>query len=381
MKKTFYRFFLLNKRLYKKPVFIIILALIPLLMLSFELVAQDSGGLVRIALTCEDRNDTFSQRITERLISRDGLILFTEAESSVAAIDMVKSGKADAAWIFPSDTLQKAKLFSEKHGKSNYIVEIYQREQSIPLRLSTEVLCNEFFRYCSRSMYINYIHENVSELASLSDDELLGYYDEFDENTELFDFTSSESSVSESSKNILLSPLRGLLSVIVLLCGFAATLFFIQDKQSGTFSLIPEEKLPVTGYICQLIAILNVGLVMFISLFITDLSVSFFRELLLLLLFCISCSSFCSIIHLFIRNINIFSALLPLFIIISITVCPVFFDFGSMYFLQLLLPPTHYINAAYDNLSLLYMVLYTVVSTSLFLSLTKLRFKYMRGAK
>ncbi len=371
--KTFYRFLLLNKRLYKKPIFIIILALIPLLMFSFGIVAQGDSGLVRIALARTDKDDAFSQEIVNSFLHKDGLIFFTESASPEAAIDMVKSGNADAAWIFPADTLEKADTFSKKHGKDDYIVDVYQREQTIPLRLSGEVLSNEFFRYCSRSMYIHYIHKNIPELENLSDDELLTYYDEFEKNSKLFDFTEAEESISSGSSNYLLAPLRGLLSVLVLLCGLAATLFFIQDKQSGTFSLVPEDKLPITGFICQLIAILNVGTVMLISLFFAGVSVSFFRELLILILFSISCASFCSIIHLFVKNINFFGALIPLFIIVCITICPVFFNFKSVSVLQMLFPPTHYINAAYDNTALLYQAIYCGVSTVIFLIFSNLR--------
>ena len=381
MKKTFYRFLLLNKRLYKKPIFVIILALIPLLMFSFGIAAQGNSGLVRIALAQADKSDTFSDEIINGLSNRDGLIFFTESPSPEAAIDMVKSGKADAAWIFPADTLGKADTFARKHGENDYIVDVYQREQTIPLRLAGEVLSNEFFRHCSRSIYVNYIHKNVPELTFLSDNELLNYYDEFERNTRLFDFSESEDGSSLKAKNYLLAPLRGLLSVLVLLCGLAATLFFIQDKQSGTFSLFSENKLPAIGFICQLIAILNVGLVMLISLFVSGLSVSFSRELLTLLLFSVSCASFCSIIHLFITNIKFFGALIPLFIIVSITVCPVFFDFHSVRTIQLFLPPTHYINAAYDNTDLLYLCIYCAVSTIVFFSFSKLQLLFRRGVK
>ena len=381
MKKNFYRFLLLNKRLYKKPVFVIILALIPLLMFSFGIAAKGNSGLVRIALAQADKTDAFSGEIINGLLNRDGLIFFTESASPESAIDMVKSGKADAAWIFPDDTLEKANVFAKKHSGNDYIVDVYQREQTIPLRLAGEVLSNEFFRHCSRSIYVNYIHKSIPELAELSDSELLSYYDEFERNTKLFDFSESENDSFQKSKNYLLAPLRGLLSVLVLLCGLAATLFFIQDKQSGTFSLILEDKLPMVGFICQLIAILNIGPVMLISLFVSGLSVSLPREILTLLFFSVSCASFCSIIHLFVKNIKFFGALIPLFIIVSVTVCPVFFDFGSVRTIQLLLPPTHYINAAYDNIDLMYQGIYCAVSTILFFTLSKLQISFRRGVK
>ncbi|MBQ7118890.1 MAG: ABC transporter permease [Oscillospiraceae bacterium] len=381
MKRTFYWFSLLNKRLYKKPVFIVILALIPLLMFSFGIAAQGDSGLIHITLARTDKNDALSQDITTGLLERNGLILFTESSSPEEALDMVKSGKADAAWVFPDDTAGKVEAFSANASKSNYVVDVFQREETIPLRLSREVLSSEVFEHCSRNMYINYIRKNIEGLNSVADSDLYKHYDEFEKDTELFQFSDTENTALSNSKNYLLSPLRGLLSVIVLLCGLAATMFFMQDKKSGTFSLIPEHKLPMVGFICQLIAILNVGIVMLISLFVSGLSVSFLREIAMLILFCISCASFCSILHFFVRDIKFLGALIPLIIILSIAICPVFFDFNSVHLIQQLFPPTHYINAVYDNTALLFSAIYCGASFALFLLFSKLHRFVSRSLK
>ena len=382
MKKAFYWFFLLNKRLYKKPVFVIILALIPVLVFSFGTAARGESGFIRIALAQTDKNDVLSGDIVSGLLERDSLILFTEAATPDEAVNMVKNGTADAAWVFPSDTKARVETFSASQLESNYVVDVFQREDTIPLKLACELLSSEFFSHCSRTMYINYIRENIKEFDSVSDKELYKYYDELEKDNELFQFSDAEENNLSDSKNYLLSPLRGLLSIIVLLCGLAATLFFIQDKKSGTFSFVPENKLPIIGFICQLIAILNVGIVMFISLFVSGLSVSFAREVITLFLFCIFCASFCSLLHTFVNDIKFLGALIPLLVILSIAICPVFFDFNSVNSLQQLLPPTHYINATYDNTALLYMVIYCCICTALFFIISKLRTYFsIRGAK
>ena len=54
-------FLLLNKRLYKKATFLLILILIPLLVIGYGAVARDESGLFTVALACKGEDDTASQ--------------------------------------------------------------------------------------------------------------------------------------------------------------------------------------------------------------------------------------------------------------------------------------------------------------------------------
>ena len=49
---------------------------------------------------------------------------------------------------------------------------------------------------------------------------------------------------------------------------------------------------------------------------------------------------------------------MPLIAVILLGLCPVFFDFRGLLYLQQLLPPTHYINASFDGRYFLYMLGY-----------------------
>ena len=69
------------------------------------------------------------------------------------------------------------------------------------------------------------------------------------------------------------------------------------------------------------------------------------------------------------RNLRLFAATIPLFVIAAGVFCPVFFDLRQTAVIGHLFPPTYYINAAYSNSYKLYMLLYLAALTSLIIAL------------
>ena len=81
--------FLLNKRILKQPMFLVLLALVPALVLGIHLISRSPGSLVTVALAPENADDPVSGAIirelfrsnidwdlTERLSRRDGYFIF-----------------------------------------------------------------------------------------------------------------------------------------------------------------------------------------------------------------------------------------------------------------------------------------------------------------
>ena len=94
---------LLNKRLLKRPSFLAVLLVIPIVSLLVVMMAGEEGGIVKIALAGETKKAA-SGAIIEKLMSDDGLISFELYETEDKALAAVSSSKADAAWIFPEES-------------------------------------------------------------------------------------------------------------------------------------------------------------------------------------------------------------------------------------------------------------------------------------
>lgn len=366
MKKLFRWFLLLNKRLYKKPAFIAILAIIPICILAFRVAAESDSGFLNIALAQENKSDKVSSNVINDLISEDSLIRYTVYDSHEEAIRAVTSGKADAAWLFPDKLNEKLTSFAEDHFNDEFI-RIIERESNVFLRLSHEKLSAELYKYSAQAFFISYTRQELEDIDALSDEELIAYFDNISITEDLFTFENPATSTGSSKDafNYLLSPVRGLLSVLIVLCGMAAAMFCIQDEQSGTFSWIPDRKKIYVSFACIFIAVLNISVIVFLSLIISGLAGNILIEFPAMLLYSICCSLFCLLLKYIIPNLRAYASVIPLMMVVMIGVCPVFFGLKIFNTLNLIFPPTYYIHCPHRIVYLLLMFVYVIVLAAL----------------
>lgn len=367
-------FVLLNKRLYKKTAFVLILALILASVCLFKFSLGDDGGFLNIVLVNQNKSDKISTNIVNDLLSEDSLINFSLASSYGEAVKMVKTGSADSAWIFSDNTTQRVNAFSESKSKKDSIVTVVEREQNVFLRLSREKLSSKLFRYTASRRYIGYIRENISQLDNLTEQELLYYFDNIEISDELFIFDNPVKSEGASgSGGYMTAPVRGFLGILVLLCSMAAALYYMQDINNHTFDLVPETKLSYVSFTSIMIATLNVATVSFLALIVSGMSGAILKELVILLSFVLACTSFSMLLTRILNNINLFSSVIPILVIVMIAVCPVFFEFKEVRLVALLFAPTYYVKALYDGWYLLYSFIYSVSCIALYLVIGKIK--------
>jgi hypothetical protein len=90
------------------------------------------------------------------------------------------------------------------------------------------------------------------------------------------------------------------------------------------------------------------------------------------LLYGLSCAAFCLLVLRLCGSVRVLAAVLPLLVVTMIALCPIFFDFRPLMALQMLFPPTYFVNAGHDDRWLWYMALYAVVCVLLALMLEQL---------
>lgn len=363
MKRLLKWFLLLNKRLYKKISFILILLLIPVLVFSYGNVAQEDSGMLTIALA-QVGDDVMAANVIRDLAEENSLVRFINCETPQAAKDLVADGDANAAWIFPEDMEAKVYRFVANASRKNAFIQVIERDSSVPVILAREKLSGAMYANCSQAMFVSYIRNHVPELSDKTDAELLTHYNAISVDGDFFRFSMMESSqtpqVAEDA-NYLLTPVRGLLAVVTVLSGLAMAMYYIQDERAGTFSWIPERKNSGAEFGCQMICVLNVSAVILVALAFSKLTVSLGREVLILLLYAMCTALFCMTVRRLCGNLAVLGTVLPLLIVVMLVVCPVFFDLRELRSLQYIFPPTYYINAQYSDRFLLLMGVYSLV--------------------
>lgn len=363
----------LNKRLYKKLTFLLILVLIPVMVIGYGNAAQEESGVLTIALA-QEGEDAMAQAVMEDLKENTNLIRFVFCDTPSDAKQMIRDGKADGAWIFAEDMEEKVYEFVQNPSRKNAFVRVIEQDDNIPMRLVREKLSGTVFGHCSAQFYLAHIRNNVPELDEMSDEELMSYYNNFAKDIDLFEFSylETEGGAQDALEaNYLLAPVRGLLAVIIVLGGLAAAMYFIHDDRAGTFALVPQRSRAVVEFSCQMIAAVNVAAVALIAMLLSGLSGSFERELLVLGLYAVTVSLFCMTVRRLCGKMTAVGVALPLLVVVMLVVCPVFFDLGWLRALQYIFPPTYYINAVASNRYLLLMGAYALVLLTVYYLLGK----------
>ena len=366
MKKLCKWFLMLNKRLYKKPSFIAILLIIPIVIFSIGLISKLDSGFLTILLSETDKDDEISQEIVEKLLANNSLLQFIYIDDPAEATDMVRNGEADAAWIFSDGLYEKINEFSILGETEEPIVTVVEREQTVLLRLAQEKLAFALQHYSTKAYYVNFARANSEVLKSLSDEELIAYFDNSEYSTNLFVYdTAGELSETMPETDYITAPIRGLLAVVAMLAGLAAVLFFMQDQTSGTFAWVPENRRIYVAFGCILIAILNVGAVVLLALAVSGLSVNIWLDIIYMILYSIAAASFSLLLLQLFSSMRLFASIIPVLITIMMVICPVFYDYRNIRPIQHLFPPTLFINAAYEDHYIPYMLIYTAACCAL----------------
>lgn len=366
-------FWLLTKRLYKKVTFLMILLLIPALVLGYTAAAGEESGMITVALA-QEGDDPLAAELMTQLSSDGQLILFRRCETSEQAQSLIWGGKADMAWIFRADLSDAVADFAKQPVERNAVATVVVREDNVTYRLARERLSGIIMRQVSYRLYVAYIRENVPELSNVSDETLMEYYNNQEIAEDLFTYDETALATKDSPQShYLTAPIRGLLAVMILLCGMATAMYYMQDSKRGTFGWVSMRRMPLVELGCQLVSLVNVMAVVVVTLWLNNQCGKWFLELSAAVVYCLCCAAFSMLLRRLCRSVRVLGTLLPLLVVGMLLVCPVFLDLGKLRFLQLLFPPTYYIHAGYNPMYLAYMLLHTGVCLAAYTLLAKIR--------
>ena len=345
-----------HKRLFLRPSFLILLALVPITGLLLGIVAGMDSGVLTVYLASEEENENVSN-VMLTLMQSDDVLRFVESTPEEAEV-AVKKGKADAAWIFKAGFDELSDKFADKQVSRNSLVTVIQREDDVTLMLAREKLCGALYPYVSYSMYLKYVKDEVSD--EIDDETLKTYYDAvMPEGEDLFEISYADGGdASENSTGYLTAPLRGLLSVMVVLAGLAVSMFYKLDGEKGLFVRIPKKYQLIFSLGYHFAPIFDVGIALFLSLMVAGVAVDIIREALVMIIFVAACSLFCMTVERICSKLGALCAVTPLLVIGMIVICPVFFNIGFLRPLQILFPPYFYLNGVYNNTFVIQMLIY-----------------------
>lgn len=358
--KVFLWLALLNKRLLKKISFLIILCCIPLLVLGVNLMAKQESGILRVVLCREDADD-LADKVVADLLQMESALSFVEVETKEEAINLVQMNKADAAWIFPGDFEDIMNDCFQKGIWDEALIRIVEKEDNVMLHLSREVLFGRLYSTISYTVYDHFVRSVVLDGVEVSEEELWESYQKTNMDENMFVFSYLDGETADMGTSYVLYPVRGLLALVIVLCGLALGLYFMQDEQNGIFVWMPLNRTVLGSWLYQMPGLADVGVVVLAALFLSGVTVSFLTEILLMFVYLWMVAGFSDLVRRLCGKPVRLGAMIPLLMIVMLAVTPIFMGAPNMKWLQLLLPPYYYINALHNNAYRVGMLVYVVV--------------------
>ena len=358
IKKFFLWYFMLTKRIFHKFSFIILLCSIPLMVLATDAAMSEESGVVKILLYSEEGNSG-AEEIINSLLADDSVILFQRCGSMEYALNEAEQQRADAVWCFADDFEEKTEKFAS--GKSReYLVYVYEREESVFLQLSREKLYSAIYNKFSYMVYKSFVYTELVDVNRVSEERVKSYYDSMGQGSDVIELESVDTQRQTGENSYLTAPLRGILSVLIMLCGFAAAMYFLKDRANGKFDWMSAEERIVPAFVQCLAAIIPAAAVVFVTVCFTDAYVGFIDELISMLLFVLSSSGFCLLMCTVFRSFGKLGAVTPPLVIAMMVLSPVFFDLSALRMLSLVMPTYYYLNSVYNAEYHFYSVIYII---------------------
>lgn len=346
-KKLSLWYLMLTKRLFCKFSFVILLCCIPIMILVTNYAMSGESGVLTVMLCSEDK-DSGAEEIINSLLNEDSVILFKYSDNPQSAIDEVKQHKADAVWCFEDDFSQKITAYAT-HKSTQPIVKVYEREDSIPLQLSKEKLYGAIYSSFSYEVYKNFVYSELVDVNQLSEKELEAYFNGTKTRDDIVELEKREVASTNKNAGYLLAPLRGIMALLVVLCGLAAAMYYLKDKREGKFDWMPYSKRIIPAFAQCLAAVVPAGVAVLASIYIGGIARDVISEFISMLLFVTAVSGFCLVMCIIFKSSGKLAASIPAMIVIMLAFSPVFFNLNMLKPLSLMLPTYHYLMAVYSG--------------------------------
>lgn len=390
-KKVLLWAFLLNKRLFRKPLFLLLLCLIPL----FGFLAGSSKGqasLLTVGVCAENRKDPLSRDTIRLLLDRKdvSVVRYREYASEGQLRSAVEDGTIRVGFLLPeklSDLFASyAKMSQDSGGSLGALGEalgLLSSSKASPDQTPIQVLCarNDIVTKLEKDHFFGTVYGQLekavlkayldqSSLSTLvkTDREAAGLLDDLGKSRpdgSFFHLTtlSHKTLKEETLTRYDLTLLRGLLAISLLLLALAACLFLNQDQEKGLFVWLRPAFRPLFYWLYLLLPALDGGFFVALALLLLGQPLTG-RQVPAFLLYLVSVVGFSNLVRLLTRRSSFLAAAIPPVILGCLFLTPVFFDLRVLPALQMVLPTYSFLKCLTGSLPLSALLVYALLVTA-----------------
>ncbi len=352
---------LLNKRLFRRAGFVIVLLIIPVLVLGMSFAAKEESGILNIGLFLKNENDPTAREIAHALLGEESLFRYTVFESEKEAVSAVRSGKADAAWVFEDDMAAKIAAYTSGDGET-CAVTVYEQDENVVLQLAREKLFGALYSRISYSIFKYFIAE-IDPEGDPSEEELIRDYNTLEVTAPMvqFAYMDGETASTDEQESYLTAPLRGLMALMVMLCAMMSCAYYMSDEEEGCFVWLSGRARVISAYGYCLTAVIDMAVMVIAALAVSGMLTGVGTEIILMLIYCLGCTAFANIIRRLCGSIERLGLAMPIVMMALLVLCPVFLNMKKARAIQFFIPTFHYLHGLYNTDHALYLAILTVL--------------------
>lgn len=320
-------FFLMAKRLLKKPSFLCLLVLLPVAAIGLNWLEQGEPAQNIIGIV-----DTENILWTRLQKDQDSLIFRQYPEES-SLVQAVETAEVDCGFVLPENFREK--LQSDDWKQS---IILYESADSVMTAFAKEKIASAAFVMYAEESYVNYINQTevfdgIEQKGT--DRELVAAFAKeayqrhlADGSTFFFQYQNpiangkgSADAIEEKEAREIF-PVRGILAVCIFLSGMCGLLMDVRDRQEKRFARICPDWV-ITGLNIW-IPTLYTSFITLLTLLVLGKTEHMGREIGSLFLYQFLLIVYCSIIRMILRRQERIAAAIPVLTLASIIFCPVF---------------------------------------------------------
>jgi len=333
MNKILLWFFLLIKRQLKNIVLLIFLIGLPLCAFIITHIPKAlESSSPRIGIVLLDRDAT-SVSTADALLGDTSVFEFYSCDSAEALYTSIENGDTDCGYIFSKDL---TKQLDSKSYKG--CITVIKNSSEFISSLSNEILFSALFRVYGKNIAINYINESslFSSIKASAIKITNEKYDYYVNGAATFhiDFNTLESNGDTNSLNAIAVekssfPVRGILSILIFVAGLFGCVQWLKDSEDGVFAPMSYSFHRISRILYIMIPTLLFAISSLITIYLANVQVSPWIELKSMFLYVLLIIVFCILLSYVIRKSTLLISLIPIFIIGSLVLCPVFINIAA----------------------------------------------------
>ena len=347
IKKYSLWFFLLLKRLIKKPgMWIISIVIIAATIMVQKYNKADSSNLVNVGLII-DNDDEISYKTARNLINGSYSVNFYIADSYDTMTENILNNEDYCGYIF-CDNL-KERLDS---GDIKECITLVKLSDDFLSSMLNEIVFAELFKVYGKDIAVGDVvksgifGEDTPEAAARMEER----YSEYENGSSTFHLEFEDINNNDNASHdagtigVSLFSIRGVMAVVVAIAGLTGCVWWKNEEKQGLFKAMRPLHKYMGAFLYSIAAAFLMGIVAIIVIFITHSQIyGIFYEILKMLLYIIEVGIMGMIICLIIRDRLFLTALIPVYAILCFIACPVFVDLSTIipalkYISRLLLP-------------------------------------------